>query len=69
MTSSIPNTDDQPQTLTADLYALDYIINQISVKFSVVVIEAKKNKYKELNTEYSVMDVHDLQLPTASILG
>jgi hypothetical protein len=54
------------QTLTADLHALGYT-NQISVDFSQVVVNAMMIKYSSLNTQWSVMDVRKLELPSASI--
>jgi hypothetical protein len=52
--------------LTADLHALGYT-NEISVDFSQVVISAMKTKYAGLGTQWSVMDIRQLELPTASV--
>ncbi|KFY37501.1 hypothetical protein V495_07151 [Pseudogymnoascus sp. VKM F-4514 (FW-929)] len=53
-------------TLTADLYNLGYT-NQTSVDFSPVVIEAMAAKYSDLNTEWRVMDIRQLELPDRSV--
>ncbi|ELR06020.1 hypothetical protein GMDG_07731 [Pseudogymnoascus destructans 20631-21] len=50
----------------ADLYNLGYT-NQTSVDFSPVVIEAMEAKYSELNTQWRVMDIRQLELPDRSI--
>jgi hypothetical protein len=46
--------------MTADLYNLGYT-NQTSVDFSPVVIEAMEAKYSELNTQWRVMDIRQLE--------
>jgi hypothetical protein len=52
--------------MTADLYNLGYT-NQTSVDFSPVVIEAMDAKYSELNTQWRVMDIRQLEIPDGSI--
>jgi hypothetical protein len=52
--------------LTAELHALGYT-NQTSIDFSQVVIDAMKTKYSDLETQWCVMDVRELQLPDGSV--
>jgi hypothetical protein len=54
------------QTLTADLHELGYT-NQTSIDFSRVVIDAMKAKHADMETQWCVMDVRNLELPDASI--
>ncbi|TVY84544.1 Endothelin-converting enzyme [Lachnellula suecica] len=59
-------TDGGPKTLTADLHEMGYT-HQLSVDFSLVVIDAMRLKYASLNTTWQVMDVRGLKLDAASV--
>ena len=52
--------------MTADFHSLGYE-NQINVDFSAVVIEAMKEKYKDLGSDWRVMDVRNLELESGSV--
>jgi SAM-dependent methyltransferase len=58
--------DERLQTLTADLHRLGYT-HQTSVDFSQVVIDAMKSKYAQLDTQWILMDVRELDLRDASV--
>ncbi|KAI9644093.1 hypothetical protein NHQ30_007445 [Ciborinia camelliae] len=55
-----------PKTLTYDLHTVGYR-NQISVDFSEVVIQRMSEKYSDLNTTWTVMDVRDMKLKDGEI--
>lgn len=66
MTASDLDTKSNPcQTLTADLHKVGYR-NQLSIDFSQVAIDAMKEKYQSLETNWKVMDVRRMDLENAT---
>lgn len=52
------------QTLTADLYHVGYH-NQVSIDFSSNAIDIMKDRHRDLNLEWTVMDVRQMNFGDA----